>query len=231
MIGSNAVKKYLLYAIGEILLVVVGILIALQINNWNQYRKDRVLEKEIINDLILNLEENNSILEDRVDYFERGQKACKIILNVIENELSFHDSLGTHFSFATRGYGGADIISFIGYEVLRNNGFGLIKNKFLKDEILGIFEGTYRDLISIDETFKQQNTYRNVVVGKLFFTNKANSMIPFEFNEIIHSNEYYALVAEHLNNYQWMNVETKAGVAKTKQVLEFLKNELAKSEF
>ena len=38
---SGAASKYLLYAIGEIALVVIGILIALQINNWNEWRKDR----------------------------------------------------------------------------------------------------------------------------------------------------------------------------------------------
>lgn len=43
MIKENKVSKYLLYAIGEIVLVVIGILIALQINNWNENKK---LEKE-----------------------------------------------------------------------------------------------------------------------------------------------------------------------------------------
>ena len=39
MIKENKVSKYMLYAIGEIVLVVVGILIALSINNWNESRK------------------------------------------------------------------------------------------------------------------------------------------------------------------------------------------------
>jgi hypothetical protein len=38
LIDSGSFTKYLLYAIGEILLVVIGILIALQVNNWNQDR-------------------------------------------------------------------------------------------------------------------------------------------------------------------------------------------------
>ena len=38
---DNKPMKYMRYAIGEIILVVIGILIALQINNWNQQRKDR----------------------------------------------------------------------------------------------------------------------------------------------------------------------------------------------
>jgi bacteriorhodopsin len=40
LIESSSTKKYVLYAIGEIALVVIGILIALQINNWNEAKKD-----------------------------------------------------------------------------------------------------------------------------------------------------------------------------------------------
>jgi len=44
LIEEDNVRKYLLYAIGEILLVVIGILIALQVNNWNEERKLNLLE-------------------------------------------------------------------------------------------------------------------------------------------------------------------------------------------
>mgnify|MGYP001816506302 CR=1 FL=1 len=40
---KNKTGKYLKYAIGEILLVVIGILIALQINTWNEYQKKKAL--------------------------------------------------------------------------------------------------------------------------------------------------------------------------------------------
>ena len=49
-------SKYLLYAIGEILLVVIGILIALQINTWNEERKDRVQEQQYLIEIKRNLE-------------------------------------------------------------------------------------------------------------------------------------------------------------------------------
>jgi hypothetical protein len=41
LIGNGATRKYLLYAIGEVILVMVGILLALQVNNWNEERKIR----------------------------------------------------------------------------------------------------------------------------------------------------------------------------------------------
>ena len=44
LLDTGATRKYLVYAVGEIALVVIGILIALQINNWNEWRKERTLE-------------------------------------------------------------------------------------------------------------------------------------------------------------------------------------------
>ncbi|HPF50695.1 MAG TPA: DUF6090 family protein [Draconibacterium sp.] len=50
--AENRVAKYLRYAIGEILLVVIGILIALQVNNWNEQRKQDKKQKELTQSLI-----------------------------------------------------------------------------------------------------------------------------------------------------------------------------------
>lgn len=55
LLNQGKTGKYFKYAIGEIVLVVIGILIALQINNWNEWRKDRVKEKIILNDLANNI--------------------------------------------------------------------------------------------------------------------------------------------------------------------------------
>jgi len=55
MLTENKFSKYLLYAIGEIILVVIGILIALSINNWNENRKNTIEEKAILESLYENL--------------------------------------------------------------------------------------------------------------------------------------------------------------------------------
>ena len=49
LLSENKFSKYLIYAVGEIVLVVIGILIALQINNWNEIRQIKKVEKEIFN--------------------------------------------------------------------------------------------------------------------------------------------------------------------------------------
>lgn len=69
MIDKNRIVKYLLYAVGEIVLVVIGILIALQINNWNEMRKQRVQEHKFLTslkaDLMVDLESLDAIMAER----------------------------------------------------------------------------------------------------------------------------------------------------------------------
>jgi len=88
MLTENKFSKYLLYAIGEIVLVVIGILIALQINNWNEERKlenmGKVyvgeiytdLENEIlnINEILLGLKEQYEGTEYILSFFESSEK-------------------------------------------------------------------------------------------------------------------------------------------------------------
>lgn len=58
LLTGNKFSKYLLYAIGEIVLVVIGILIALGINNANETSKEKKLEKQLINRLYTDYSQN-----------------------------------------------------------------------------------------------------------------------------------------------------------------------------
>lgn len=67
LLSENKFSKYLIYAIGEIVLVVIGILIALQINNWNQRHSDKAKFMTLLHELATNLtrevDESEYILE------------------------------------------------------------------------------------------------------------------------------------------------------------------------
>ena len=67
---QNKVRTYILYAVGEILLVVIGILIALQINNWNENRKAVQNEYEIVGKMIEQSEADSILLSYRIKVFE-----------------------------------------------------------------------------------------------------------------------------------------------------------------
>jgi uncharacterized membrane protein YgaE (UPF0421/DUF939 family) len=59
LILENKTTKYFKYAIGEIILVVIGILIAVQVNSWNNTKKDKNLEKRYMTDLIQDLQSDS----------------------------------------------------------------------------------------------------------------------------------------------------------------------------
>lgn len=63
---QNKFSKYLLYAIGEIILVVIGILIALQINNWNEYQKERTSEQLLLSEIRDNLKYDLNDFENNI---------------------------------------------------------------------------------------------------------------------------------------------------------------------
>jgi hypothetical protein len=85
LLTENKFSKYLFYAIGEILLVVIGILIALSINNWNNGRIERKEEeKSYLNIKRQIIDDKNDLLKviDYNDYFSRAyQYGIKIIMS------------------------------------------------------------------------------------------------------------------------------------------------------
>ena len=65
LLGQGKTGTYFKYAIGEILLVVIGILIALSINNWNESRKDKQLAKEYLKSLRSDLIQDTTLIKSR----------------------------------------------------------------------------------------------------------------------------------------------------------------------
>ena len=84
LLTDNKFSKYLLYAIGEILLVVLGILIALQIDNWNEDRKTREAE----HDLLLNLKEevitNRALLAEAISYTSKSMGGARQVVEIYQ---------------------------------------------------------------------------------------------------------------------------------------------------
>ena len=71
-----------MYAIGEIVLVVIGILIALQINNWNEWGKERTKEKAVLQSLIRTLQSNSDHLTSLIRFNLSNNQSVDIIMDV-----------------------------------------------------------------------------------------------------------------------------------------------------
>ncbi len=140
---QNKVSKYLLYAIGEIVLVVIGILIALQINNWNEERKDRKIEKSVLLDLKDNLERNMVLIDYATAEIKGINQTTGAIIDIFEKKKSFSDTLIHHFGQMFRSGSYILELNTNGYESLKNVGLEILSSKALKNEILSLFEISY----------------------------------------------------------------------------------------
>ena len=85
MINENKVSKYMLYAIGEIVLVVIGILIALSINNWNEKNKNKKTEYTLYQEIFSDLEKDEIKLEGLRVFFNNRIEQAGWLLRKVRN--------------------------------------------------------------------------------------------------------------------------------------------------
>lgn len=96
LLTENRFTKYLLYAIGEIVLVVIGILIALQVNNNNTEKKKHKLEIAMLKDLKVDLEMADQKIEKQIEWFKESQDIHYQIYNESIGKASFDSSMSYH---------------------------------------------------------------------------------------------------------------------------------------
>jgi Family of unknown function (DUF6090) len=85
-------SKYLTYAIGEIVLVVIGILLALEISNWNEARKDREAEQVLLKGLRKEMMGNRDELVKAISYHQRSGGAVKKLMEIYRGDYRLHKS-------------------------------------------------------------------------------------------------------------------------------------------
>jgi uncharacterized protein DUF6090 len=148
--------KYLKYAISEIVLVVIGILIAISINNWNDSKKDKVQEGLILEDLKEEFEQNRKILKERVALLDTSISGIESLFNYFgasEGEIKQVDIQG-HLEKSLY-YGNFNPSNSAINELIQSGRLQLISNRKIKDQInnwLAILQDT-------DEDFKNQDAY------------------------------------------------------------------------
>ena len=147
---DNKPLKYLRYAIGEIVLVVIGILIALQINNWNEHRKSKLQEVNILTKLNTDLKANLIEIKGLIDLTEKRIKASHTILNYFEKQKAIDDSLKLSFELINNDdlFNNANTT----YKYIENQGVDILRNDSLLSKITSMYERHFNNIANREKT-------------------------------------------------------------------------------
>ena len=158
LVGENRFTKYLIYAIGEIVLVVIGILIALQVNTLNENKKQKELENKILNELLVDLNISKADLENDILVNKRMLATAESLKTHIHNKKPYYNTLEEDMLKAS------DITQFSprtsGYQNLKSEGVSLISDDNLRKEICNLFEINFPAAVNRGREYDQHYNSR-----------------------------------------------------------------------
>jgi hypothetical protein len=211
LLSEGKMGKYFKYAIGEILLVVIGILLALQINNWNEGEKTKEKEREalfeIVSDLEYSLIDLDDVINTQDNNLTKNINSIKTLIKALQTDQKYHDSLATHF-YATNSYD-EPYFKTSGYNSLSSIGMDLVENSKIRSAIGQFYSSTVidtkgafselrqdfheymLDFIRKDFTFSTSNNGQRVMQPNNYEALKANKEYIQSLRTFLFVSEYY----------------------------------------
>jgi hypothetical protein len=222
---ENNFSKYLIYAIGEIVLVVIGILIALQLNNLNENKKNDIFEKEILSQIQDNLKSDWLGLKKTELNFREAIASSNKILSAEESQKT-EDSIKIWLGAIIQFDRFQPITN--AYEVLKSNGLDRISNKQLR-----FLLGKYYDdeaLRMIKSTNDIEVAFNDHWIPILF-----EETVEFEFKKSVELKDYSVLLKSSKernilklsrDNYSFGVNTIKSGISTIKEIQNLITKEI-----
>ncbi len=230
-------KKYLLYALGEVVLVIVGILIALQINNANQDRIRADQEKKLFEQIESDLQSNLADVEDLLDKYEVSSNSADSLLKSFRTKEKV-TSFAAHVSIIHRRF--FFTVASSGYSQLGSSMGNVVQNSELRNKITQIYEG---DFVEIQR--KQEMLFDHLQQNLMPLSNRLFSIKfrvefkisgfddepmdfydPLNFDELMLNTEYANTIATQKRLYTYQVSELKKTQSNIRALLKDLEEEI-----
>jgi len=222
-VSKHLKKNWFKYML-ETVVVIVGVLIAFSLNDWNESIKERRFEVQMLKELNGSLQNNVEYLERAIRRNDEARRSCDLIIEYFDSELPYHDSLDHHFSTSLFWF--YPSLENTAYESLKSYGLHLISNDSIREKLGDIYEWTFIDLFS-----QRQDEYFYGTVAPLlpdwfeshdFF----GDMKPLDFDNLQNSNSYRhilrTMVAQRTAQIDLYETSKKSRL----QLMQMINNEL-----
>lgn len=240
LIKDGQLFRYLIYALGEILLIVIGILIAVKINNLNAERISRDEEVAILKEIAENLNECIVELDYTLDVDSLQFSKIKVVVNHMKNDLPYHDSLSYYF-YNLQSFHVPEFPSS-GFETLKSKGLELVKNQVLRKQLINMFDKRLeftRESIIYDGRMRHREFHHSeyiehfTILSKDFgdfeenianiYINTNSKIVPSNYETLIKDQRYENFLRSIYDNFKWLEftqLETLKMVKSLKLELE-----------
>ena len=174
LLSENKFSKYLIYAVGEIVLVVIGILIALYINNLNTEKQDSITLKGYLNNISKNIKADQVNLDRIAVFRDSSIIGSKYFMNIIEQEDTLKEQYSIYFSEYFNYNPWLDKYfqsNNSGFEALKNSGYlSKIQQSTLETELY-----KYYGLV---EQIENEEKYLNNFMEEMKYDIYKNNIVP-----------------------------------------------------
>jgi hypothetical protein len=220
---KNKIGRYLKYAIGEIILVVIGILIALSINNWNDNRKDRIAEKELYRTLIKSLESDLEDVRSKsviIDSAIVGQRLfITESLEEVKSKFTDKEIINLIWKVGNTSYSFVPNISLYN-KISQNKQIDLIQSKELQRKVIDLYEVQYWEYKDLDNTLER--LAQDGLVSN-FFGNISHMIIKNELEINIESfGNHYIELSKDCRKIYFLSITVKKSMLNCENKIEFL---------
>jgi len=215
-VGIGGTSRYLLYAIGEIVLVVIGILIALQIDKWNRQYEQNKEEDRILRNLILDLDKDAEQLIHIRKESKKRQRNIDTLYDVMLEPEQHTSERFLHLVFPLFFEGHFEVNSGTFDESLGSGTIRFIRNDTLRQQVFEYYRRaklSYADKNAVKMTYEFiMPQFAETVVPTEefmnFFTRKASKLPPLDLVELSQNKQFMALLitkygneADQVNNW------------------------------
>ena len=175
----------MLYAVGEILLVVIGILIALSINNWNESKKREQLKQKLYIELRESIMSDTVSYNISIDYYESAYSNAQLLMEKIESDAPYSSELDSSFAMIERIQPNES--DYIILRRISDVGIEIIDDPNLKNEFIHYYEDS-KNFVRYGERARKllQEIYPKYFVRHKVF----RSATPEDFEELKMANEF-----------------------------------------
>ncbi|MBT8179952.1 MAG: hypothetical protein KJO53_00035 [Eudoraea sp.] len=218
--------KYSLYALGEVLIVIVGILVAVQVNSWNEEQKNEAVEISVLKAIKADLIKDTLILKEDMGLHLYSMRSSRIVQDHLANDRPYNDSLARHFiaSFYVTNW----MHNSGGIQTLKSLGVNTINDEKLRNEIIDLYDVKYNFLqyltasLTNNFLYLEQNILRpRFEQARLFFDYKESApfaddkeskkelvkwyerMIPLDYEALKNDHEFLFHLKTYMNEVHW----------------------------